>query len=99
VPHGSRRGRHREEGIQRLNLAQPFDLVASKQMWLEALSAAETFAAERPPEEVGCLCCSRAEDRFVVPEPGASLKARGIDLHYGTPGGVVPQIVAEESGE
>jgi hypothetical protein len=50
-----RRGRHREEDVQRLNLALPFDLVASKQVWLEALSAAETFAVERPPEELGCL--------------------------------------------
>ncbi|MGB5526530.1 MAG: hypothetical protein WBN79_06695 [Gemmatimonadota bacterium] len=95
-----RRGRHQAGDIERLNLAQPLDLVASKQVWLEALSAAETFAVEQPPEELGCLYYSRAEDRFVVPEPGESLKAQGLDLHFGTPGGVLPQIVAaEESGE
>ena len=94
-----RRGRHQAGDIERLNLAQPLDLVASKQVWLEALAAAETFAVERPPEELGCLYYSRAEDRFVVPEPGESLKAQGLDLHFGTPWGVIPQVAAEESGE
>ncbi|MGD2215373.1 MAG: nucleotidyl transferase AbiEii/AbiGii toxin family protein [Gemmatimonadales bacterium] len=94
-----RRGRHRAEDIERLNLAEPFDLVASKQVWLEALAGAEAFARERPPEEVGCLYYSEAEDRFVVPEPGVSLEVQGLEPHFGTPGGVIPQVVTEEEGE
>jgi hypothetical protein len=94
-----RRGRHRAEDFERLNLTEPFDLLASKQVWLEALAAAEAFARGRPPEELGCLYYSEAEDRFVVPEPGVSLESQGLEPHYGTPGGVIPQVVSEEEGE
>ncbi|MGD8699039.1 MAG: hypothetical protein PVJ43_07095, partial [Gemmatimonadales bacterium] len=85
-----RRGRHRAEDIERLNLTEPFDLVASKGVWLEALAKAEAFARERPPKELGCLYYSEAEDRFVVPGPGVSLEAQGLALHFGSPGGVIP---------
>jgi len=86
-----RRGRPRPEEIARLHLAEPFDLVASKAVWLAALAAAETFARQRPPEELGCLYYSK-EDRFVLPAPGVPLEAQGIVLHFGHPGGVIPQV-------
>jgi len=91
-----RRGRHREEDIGRLHLAEPFDLQTAKAEWLEALALAEAFARQRPPEEVGCLYFSADEDRFTLPEPQASLDAQGLVLHFGTPGGVVPRVAAAE---
>jgi hypothetical protein len=90
-----RRGRHREEEIRRLNLAEPFDLRTAKTTWTEALKLAELFARERPPEELGCLYYSVEEDRFTLPEPGASLEAQGLALHFGTPGGVVPRVAED----
>jgi hypothetical protein len=83
--------------MRRLNLAEPFDLQAAKAEWLEALSFAEAFLRERPPEELGCLYYSAGEDRFTLPEPGVSLEAQGLVLHFGAPGGVIPQVV--ENGE
>ena len=88
-----RRGRHRGEDISRLNLTEPFDLVASKGEWLDALKEAETFARQRPPEELGCLYYLQAEERFALPEPGIPLDAQGLTPHFGTPGGVIPQVV------
>lgn len=87
-----RRGRPREEEIRRLNLAEPFELQSAKEEWLEALASAEVFVRGRPPEELGCLYYSSAEDRFVLPEPGVSLEGQGLSLHFGTPGGVIPQV-------
>jgi hypothetical protein len=87
-----RRGRYHPEDFSRLNLAEPFDLVRSKQVWLGALDDAERFARERPPEELGCLYYSRQDDRFVMPRAGLSLEAQGIVPHYGAPGGVIPQV-------
>lgn len=87
-----RRGRYHAEDFERLHLVEPFDLVASKQMWLAALTEAEAFANERPPEELGCLYYSIAEDRFVVPGAGVPLKAQRVVPHFGAPGGVIPQV-------
>jgi hypothetical protein len=89
----NRRGRYRPEDIARLHLAAPFDLVASKHVWLAALADAEAFARERPPEELGCLYYATAVERFVVPESGVPLLAQGIVPHFGAPGGVIPQVV------
>jgi hypothetical protein len=91
-----RRGRHREEEIRRLNLAEPFDLRAAKSEWMEALASAEAFARERPPDELGCLYYSAEEDRFTRPNPDVSLEAQGLALHFGAPGGVLPQVVEGE---
>lgn len=88
-----RRGRYRPEDFERLSLAKPFDVAAEKVTWLAALADAEGFARSRPPEEVGCLYYSPADDRFVVPEAGRDLKAQGIVPHFGQPGGIVPRIV------
>lgn len=91
-----RRGRHREEEIRRLNLAEPFDLRTAKAEWMEALAFAEAFARERPPEELGGLYYSAAGNRFTLPEPNASLEAQGLVLHFGAPGGVIPRVVEGE---
>jgi hypothetical protein len=91
-----RRGRHREEEIRRLNLAEPFDLRAAKAEWMEALGSAEAFARERPADEVGGLYYSATADRFRLPRPNLSLEAQGLVLHFGAPGGVLPQVVESE---
>jgi hypothetical protein len=86
-----RHGRYRPEDFERLNLAQPFDLVEAKRRWLAALAACESFARMRPPDEVGCLYYSTAAERFVLPEAGKTLAGQGVVLHYGVPGGVLPR--------
>jgi len=87
-----RRGRYRPEEFDRLDLAEPFDLPDAKRTWLEALARADTFARERPAEEIGCLYYSTRDGRFVVPPSESDLEARGIGLHFGAPGGVVPRM-------
>lgn len=86
-----RRGRHRPEDFARLELAAPFDLVAAKAAWLAALERAEIFVRARPVEEVGCLYFDPRQDRFVMPEPRADVRAEGLLLHFGRPGGILPQ--------
>ena len=90
-----RRGRYHENDFARLHLAEPFDLVAAKQIWLAALSDAEKFARIRPGEELGCLYYAHAERQFVVPRDDTDLAAQGIVLHFGAPGGVVPRIAGQ----
>lgn len=87
-----RRGRYRPEDFARLNLAEPFDLVAAKQIWLGALADAEAFAGARPPDEAGCLYYSERERRFVAPLADRSLESQGLAAHFGAPGGVVPRV-------
>jgi hypothetical protein len=82
-----------------LNLAESFDLKTAKGEWMEALDLAETFARERPPEELGCLYYSAKEDGFELPEPNRSLEAQGLVLHFGAPGGVIPQVVEDGKEE
>jgi Nucleotidyl transferase AbiEii toxin, Type IV TA system len=87
-----RHGRYRPEDFSRLQLAEPFDLQSAKRDWLAALERAESFARERPPEESGCLYYSADLDRFLLPDPKASLDEQGLVLHFGEPGGVLPRI-------
>lgn len=87
-----RRGRPRPEDVGRLHLAIPFDVVTAKQTWLGALDDAEAFARARPPEELGCLYYETANARFVTPRSDMPLAAQGVVPHYGTPGGVIPQV-------
>jgi hypothetical protein len=87
-----RHGRYRPEDFERLRLSEPFDLAGAKQEWLSALRDAETFARERPPEESGCLYYSTSQERFVLPEPDASLDEQSVVPHFGRPGGVLPRI-------
>jgi hypothetical protein len=88
-----RRGRNRPEDFARLHLAAPFHLALAKETWLAALAEAESFARERPPDEVGCLYYATAQERFVVPRLDQTLSAQGIVLHFGAPGGVLPRII------
>lgn len=88
-----RRGRPRPEEVDRLWLAQPFDPVASKTRWLAALERAEAFARSRPADEAGCLYYSAGQQRFVIPRDDASLEDQGVAVHFGAPGGVLPQAV------
>lgn len=82
-----RRGRVRAEDLERLDLAEPVDLVALKSDWIEALASVEPFVASRPPDELGCLYYSARRQRFVDPcdEPDAV-------PHFGRPGGVLPRV-------
>lgn len=93
-----RRGRYHAQDFSRLHLVQPFDLVASKRIWLEALSDAEAFARQRPAEELGVLYYEPKGRRFVVPRPDIPLKAQGIVPHFGAPGGVLPQVKDPSTG-
>lgn len=86
----ARRGRVRPEEIARLDLAAPFDLEQAKRGWLAALDDANRFARSRPPDEVGCLYYDPASSRFVL--PGADQASANVLLHYGRPGGVLPDV-------
>lgn len=84
-----RRGRHRPEELARLDLVAPFDLVVAKQTWLAALDQANEFVRSRPAAELGCLYYSATLHRFVMPRPDVA--SPDVSVHYGTPGGVLPQ--------
>ena len=86
-----RRGRNRPEEFARLDLAEPFDLVAAKTEWLAALGTADEFIRSRPPGEMGCLYWSGEAGEFVMPAAGLGASDTVIP-HYGTSGGVVPQV-------
>jgi hypothetical protein len=88
----SRRGRYRPEDVARLDLARPFDLVRAKEAWLQALDAAEAFVARQPPDELGALYWSTAEERFVAPDQPDSDGSRDVVPHFGRPGGVLPTV-------
>jgi hypothetical protein len=85
-----RRGRPRQEELDRLHLVEPMDVVSAKERWLAALAAAERFIERRPAEELGCLYYSASREAFVVPEPDVDLAEQGITVHFGSPGGVLP---------
>ena len=82
-----RRGRVRPEDLARLNLAAPLDLPQLKSEWLEALDSVEPFASARAAEEIGCLYYSASQRAFVDPR-----QAEDASVHFGRPGGVLPQI-------
>jgi len=88
-----RKGRYRPEDMARLNLAVPFDPVASKALWLDALADAEAFARSGPDEEVGCLYYSPERESFTAPDRGTDLARQGLIPHFGAPGGVLPRVV------
>ena len=86
-----RRGRYRPEEFARLDLAEPFDLVAAKRTWLAALADAESFITSRPPDEIGCLYWSDGQGTFVMPTPD-EVSSGGAVRHFGAPGGVLPRV-------
>ena len=87
-----RRGRHRPEDMARLNLAVPFDPVASKARWLGALDDAEAFARAGPTDEAGCLYYSPELESFAAPDRERDLASQGLVPHFGAPGGVLPRV-------
>jgi hypothetical protein len=86
-----RQGRYRPEDFSRLDLREPFDLVAAKTSWRAALEEAEAFCRTRPPDEIGCLYWSRSQLKFVMPLRDA-LTAADLVPHFGSPGGVLPSV-------
>jgi hypothetical protein len=86
-----RRGKIRPEDLLRLHLKEKIDLESIKQQWLLALSDAEKFVKERPPEEVGCLYYSKSKQTFFTPKINDK-KGKDYELHFGRPGGVLPLI-------
>lgn len=82
-----RRGRIRQEELDRLELAVPIDLKELKQEWLQALESVEPFAASRPRDEIGCLYFSPATKQFVDPN-----QVGGAVPHFGRPEGLLPQV-------
>lgn len=96
TPHGlldllKRRGTYRPEDFRRLHLTEPFDLVHGKACWLDAIASAEQFVRRRPPEEIGCLYWSVSKQVFLA--PSEQDKDEDIIPHFGSPGGVLPQIM------
>jgi hypothetical protein len=87
-----RRGRYRPEDFVRLDLVKPFDLVAAKVEWLDALQHADDFIRRRPPNEAGCLYWSTSQKAFVMP---SSDEDQHVTPHWGQPGGVLPQVRSE----
>ena len=92
-----RQGRYRPEDFSRLDLVAPFDLVAAKNSWRGALEEADVFCRSRPPSEIGCLYWAPSKRRFVVP-PLDGLASDDIVAHYGTPGGVLPDVSGRGAG-
>lgn len=87
-----RRGRPRQEELDRLNLATPLPAQEAKKIWFQALDEAGAFLAARPARELGCLYYSDAQNAFVAPEPHRSLEEQGLTVHFGAPGGVIPLV-------
>ena len=87
LEHLKRQGRHRPEEYERLDLKKPFDPVAAKAVWTEALSDAEGFIASRPPEEAGCLYWNGDEEQFIQP----STDDEQVIPHFGRVGGILPR--------
>lgn len=83
-----RRGRVREEDLERLDLAEPIDLLELKGDWLEALDSVEPFVESRIGDEIGCLYYSAARKAFVDPREVSDPLP-----HFGRPGGVLPRVV------
>lgn len=99
-PHGilellKRRGRPRQEDLDRLRLATPLDASRCKERWLRALEEAEAFVSRRPAAELGCLHFHAASGEFRAPSAAMSLEEQGLLPHFGAPGGVLPLAVEE----
>lgn len=86
-----RRGKFRQEDIDRLQLKNKFDIQVLKSQWLEAVEQAEAFIQSRPAEEVGCLYLSLKTKEFYAPTSSDRIK-KDYQLHFGRPGGLIPLI-------
>ncbi len=86
-----RRGKQRQEDLDRLHLARPVNVRSAKETWLVALTGADEFVRSRPPDESGALYYNSLRGAFGAPIPGIPLEEQGLALHFGMPGGVMPQ--------
>lgn len=82
-----RRGRVREEDLERLDLALPVELPSLKTEWLDALDKVEDFVESRPLGEIGCLYYSAEQRAFVDPR-----EVSDAVPHFGVPGGILPHV-------
>lgn len=89
-----RRGRYRPEDFARLHLTDPVDLVEIKTEWLAALEECERFISSRSIAEVGCLYYSAETHSFVLPSSNTPTSP-----HFGSPGGVLPQILPSDKND
>ncbi len=87
-----RRGKFQSRDFARLKTVDPVDLVALKKIWLAALDQAESFINQMPPDDVGCLYYAPADSMFVAPTFRDGVLADNVVRHFGTPGGVLPQL-------
>jgi hypothetical protein len=97
-PHGilellKRRGRPRQEELDRLHLIAPLDAARCKEKWLRALEEADSFVSSRPGNELGCLYVHVATGAFSAPSTDRPLEEQGMVPHFGAPGGVLPLAV------
>ncbi len=87
-----RRGRPRQEELDRLHLARPMDAARAREEWRAAMEEAEAFVSARPPEELGCLYFHADSETFRAPLAEPSLEMQGLAVHFGAPGGIVPLV-------
>lgn len=92
-----RRGRYHEQDFSRLHLVEPVVLTELKAQWLDALGEAETFVNSRPADQIGCLYYSPSATKFVIPDGECTFKGSPVELHYGRPGGVLPNLYQAEN--
>lgn len=85
-----RRGRYRREDFSALMVTEQIDLPGMKAEWLKMLGEAEVFIRNAPADDIGCLYYSRKRGAFVDPQDHAN--STDIEIHYGTPGGVLPRF-------
>jgi hypothetical protein len=85
-----RRGRFRQEDMDRLHLARRVDAGSLRDEWRRALTEADAFVSARPADELGCLYYHESTRTFTAPRPDRSLEDQGLSPHFGGPGGVLP---------
>jgi len=76
--------------VAKLQLTRPVDLVALKQLWLQALREARDLIPKLPAEEVGCLYLNE-QNQPVTPDP-ASAAFPKLKRHFGSVRGAWPVI-------
>ncbi|MBU2500414.1 hypothetical protein KJ682_03690 [bacterium] len=87
-----RRGRIRQEDLERLDLTGAPDVQRIKADWTDALQTAEDFIRRRPPAEAGCLYYSPGGGTFVDPD---SCGWDDVLPHFGHPGGILPRMIQD----
>jgi hypothetical protein len=87
-----RRGRVRQEELDRLDLALPLDAVEQERVYLQALEEGRSWIESRPAEEAGCFYRNPDSGLFFAPAPGEP-----YEVHVGGPGGVLPVKYREHS--